>query len=132
VVVGPVPSDAVASTLATADAVFVGVEPVVDSYRLALPNKFFEALMSGRPVVYPRLPEMVAVGAEFGNARDFDASSSEDLSRVLAAAVVDTGVAGGAVPDWSSEEAVLLDAYAAVVAVAGAPDHGADVVARSR
>lgn len=55
----PVDSDQVVATLrACADLCFVGVFPEVESYRLALPNKFFEALFSMRYVLYPALPEM--------------------------------------------------------------------------
>lgn len=55
----PVDSDQVVPTLrACADLCFVGVFPEVESYRLALPNKFFEALFSTRHVLYPALPEM--------------------------------------------------------------------------
>lgn len=57
-IIDPVPSDQVSSRLAIAEVVFVGVQPIVESYRLALPNKLFEALHSGRPIVVPNLPEI--------------------------------------------------------------------------
>lgn len=57
-IIDPVPSDQVSSSLAMAELVFVGVQPIVESYRLALPNKLFEALHSGRPIVVPNLPEI--------------------------------------------------------------------------
>ena len=48
--------------LSEADVVFVGVDPIVESYRLSLPNKFFEALLSGQRVAAPALPEMLNYG----------------------------------------------------------------------
>jgi glycosyltransferase involved in cell wall biosynthesis len=57
-VLAPVPGHLVSQRLEAAEVVFVGVSPIVLSYRFALPNKLFEALHSGRPVVVPRLPDI--------------------------------------------------------------------------
>lgn len=55
----PVPSSEVVSTLrAFADFCFVGNYPIHASYRMALPNKFFEGLLSSKVVIYPDLVEM--------------------------------------------------------------------------
>jgi len=59
-----VPSAAVVPSLRLANTVFVGVEPFVESYRLALPNKFFEGVLSGRAVVAPLLEEMFEFGRD--------------------------------------------------------------------
>jgi len=43
---------------AGADVGLVGVEPVCLSYYYSLPNKLFEYLTAGIPVIYPNFPEM--------------------------------------------------------------------------
>lgn len=52
------PSEVVSTLSAFADFCFVGIYPVHASYSMALPNKFFEGLLSSKVVVYPDLVEM--------------------------------------------------------------------------
>jgi len=116
-IVGPVPSDSVAQTLSTADVVFVGVEPVVDSYTLALPNKFFEALMSERPVLFPALSEMLKITHDTDGTFPFDPDDLSSLRLQLDEALQ---VASGSSYvrnrnfSWRSEADVLLGGYALI------------------
>jgi glycosyltransferase involved in cell wall biosynthesis len=51
VVLGPVPSDELLAWTAGADVSFVGAPPKTINLRLTVPNKLFESLMAGVPVV---------------------------------------------------------------------------------
>lgn len=111
-----VESEKVPATLSKCDVVFVGVGRVSTSYEYALPNKYFEALASGRPVVYPLLTSMArdalrfpsCFGYEPGalnslensltNAMRFKVSRSEIRDRLEAS-------------DWASEEKTLVALY---------------------
>lgn len=57
----PVPSDHVGAVVATADFTVIAVQPSCTSYRLCLPNKLFQSLSVGTPVVATPLPEIEAV-----------------------------------------------------------------------
>jgi glycosyltransferase involved in cell wall biosynthesis len=114
VVVAPVPTDSVVRTLSSADAVFVGVDPVVESYLLSLPNKFFEALLSGRPVVFPALPEMLQTAQGVGGMFPFHVSQPFSLDAQLTAALA----ASHEAPflrdrniHWEAEARILLRNY---------------------
>lgn len=54
----PVPPDQVLQYAASADVGLVCIEPISKSYELALPNKLFECIFSGVPVVVSDLPEL--------------------------------------------------------------------------
>lgn len=64
--VDPVPHELVAATAAQADLAIVAVQPTCLSYRFALPNKLFEAIQAGVPVVASRLPDVSALVAATG------------------------------------------------------------------
>lgn len=84
----PVESSQVVPTLrAYADLCFVGVFPEVESYRLALPNKFFEAMFSMRYVLFPALPEMMREAEGQPGMRDFSPTSVASLSMALTEAL---------------------------------------------
>ena len=79
----PVASSEVPSRLGSAEVVFVGVEPLVESYRLSLPNKFFEAALSGRPVVIPQLPEIVRESHSLRGFHVMEDFSSQGISEAI-------------------------------------------------
>lgn len=54
------PSELLAWT-SSADAILVAIQPTTLNHRLATPNKLFEAMMSGVPVVAADLPEMARI-----------------------------------------------------------------------
>lgn len=59
------PSELLAWT-SSADAILVAIQPTTLNHRLATPNKLFEAMMSGVPVVAADLPEMARIVTETG------------------------------------------------------------------
>lgn len=66
--VPPVPAEAVVGFIRDADFGVVPLEPMCTSHRLALPNKLFETLFAGLPVLASDLEEMrrVIVGHDLG------------------------------------------------------------------
>lgn len=61
----PVPADDVTDAIADCDIGLALVPPIDESYRLALPNKFFEYLMAGLGVLVGPSPEMVDICRQF-------------------------------------------------------------------
>ncbi|WP_153394619.1 glycosyltransferase, partial [Ornithinicoccus halotolerans] len=82
--VGKVPSAQVPATLADADAAVVFVRPVCLSYRYSLPNKLFESIHAGLPVVAADLPDTAAVVREHGVGEVFDAATPAELAEAIA------------------------------------------------
>jgi len=116
--VGPVAPDEVSATAAQADAVLVAIEPLCLSYRLALPNKLFEAIQAEVPVVASDLPEIAAIVRSHGVGELFASGDADGLRaalrRVLEAgrdAYAEPLAAAASVLCWEVEEAVLLDVY---------------------
>ncbi len=118
IIVGPVPPDSVIKTLSSTDVIFVGVDPIVRSYALSLPNKYFEALMSDRPVVFPSLPEMFKHAMGFEGTHPFDVDDPFSLRTQLCNAIA-TVHEGVIFPrrslGWESEAKVLLAAYSSML-----------------
>lgn len=57
-VIDPVPAPEVVGAIADADLSAVLIEPICESYRLCMPNKLFESLSAGVPVIASDLPEL--------------------------------------------------------------------------
>lgn len=62
----PVPADEVVPFISDADAAVITYTPRSDNYRFALPNRLFQSLAAGLPLVTLRLPEMDRLLAPFG------------------------------------------------------------------
>lgn len=112
----PVESEKVPAALARAEVVFVGVERASMSYEYSLPNKYFEALASGRPVVYPLLTSMARDAREFSSCVPYEPGDVEHLALALGAAAkleVTRGEvrARYAAADWANEAKALGDLY---------------------
>lgn len=83
-VVGPVLPHEVSAALADGDVAVVHIRPVVESYRFALPNKLFESVRAGLPVVAADLPDLSATVAELGVGVSVDGEDPQALARALA------------------------------------------------
>lgn len=65
-VVGAVPSEEVSAAMADAEVSLVLTRPVVLSYAFSLPNKLFESLHAGIPVLVSDTPDASALVREYG------------------------------------------------------------------
>ena len=101
-----VPPDALAALTPGADLGACLIEPLTESLRLSLPNKLFEYLAAGVPVVASPLPEIRAVvGRGVGVLADpADAGAVADALRLA----LDPGVRAG----WAGRTADALAPYA--------------------
>ena len=115
-IVDPVHNTAVSPSLTLATVVFVGVNNVARSYELSLPNKFFEALLSGRPVVAPRLPEMMRFGNDLPGIYWYE-PHVDSLRSALSRAESDDSLPSVVIEErqarvcWDSEARQLVELY---------------------
>ena len=119
--VGSVPSAEVPRTLADADVAVVFVRPICLSYRFSLPNKLFESIHAGLPIVAADLPDTAEIVRRHGVGEVFDARTPADLAaaldQVLAAPERYRQASARAAQEltWESEAARLLHLYATVL-----------------
>lgn len=115
--VGPVGPSEVASALSDADVALVAIEPKVLSYRFALPNKLFEALHGGIPVVATDLPDMREIVETYEAGEVFSWGDAEGLARAITSVRNDreryaAGAARAASElTWAGEAETLLATY---------------------
>jgi glycosyltransferase involved in cell wall biosynthesis len=112
---GFLPYNVLLSVCNQADIGWVFIEPVSESYRLALPNKLFEFIASGVPVLVSDLPAMRNVIEEYqtGDLVHPDAgpgSIAEVLQKVYRQRAVYSQYCAAAAPAcrWESQERELL------------------------
>lgn len=74
----PVAPHRVAQYISTADASIIPIMPVTLSYEYAMPNKLFEAMLSGNPIIASDLIEMGPFVRENGLGVTFNPESVED------------------------------------------------------
>jgi glycosyltransferase involved in cell wall biosynthesis len=117
---GPVPWQELPDYTASADLGVSLVEDTCNSYRLSLPNKLFEYLQAGIPVLGSNLPEIARVirGYDVGELADPDDLQSiiSGISRLLCdperyALAKDNALRAAAVFHWDIEQSKLLDLY---------------------
>lgn len=119
--VGPVPGHDVPRTLADADVAIVYVRPIVLSYRFSLPNKLFESIHAGLPIVAADLPDTAALVRAHGVGAVFTAGTPAELAAAIQQVLTDPApyraaarrVAPGL--DWSAEAARLIGAHSVAV-----------------
>ncbi len=79
----PVAAEDVPAVLATADVALVAIEPTCLSYRYSLPNKLFEAIHAGIPVVATDLPDIAEVMTRYRLGRLFSPGCWRDLATAV-------------------------------------------------
>jgi len=80
---GPVPSSEVTLYASSADLGVAPIENVCLSYYYCSPNKLFEYLLAGLPVIASDFPEMRQIIDEYGVGSTFDPSASGDIARAV-------------------------------------------------
>jgi len=78
---GPVPNDQVTLYAASADLGIAAIENVCLSYYYCSPNKLFEYLLAGIPVIASDLPELGGIITEYNVGCTFDPNSPKDIAR---------------------------------------------------
>ncbi|KER10155.1 MAG: hypothetical protein HY22_06630 [[Candidatus Thermochlorobacteriaceae] bacterium GBChlB] len=82
-VLGRVPHGELLNLTASADIGLALIEPISESYKLALPNKLFEYVLCSVPVVASNLPAMQKVIDKYRIGITVDADSNEDLTNAI-------------------------------------------------
>jgi glycosyltransferase involved in cell wall biosynthesis len=113
----------------TADAT-IGVHPIRGrnlNHQYCLPNKLFEYLQVGLPVVVSDLPEMAAVVKRYGVGETFEDGNSRSLAKALNAILeepekmkryAEAAQRAAGELNWEREERKLLEVYEKVLRVA--------------
>lgn len=81
--VGPVPSEEVMTYAACADLGIAPIKNVCLSYYYCLPNKLFEYILAGVPVIASNFPEMEKVIHKYEIGYTFDPEDSRGIARVI-------------------------------------------------
>lgn len=116
---GPVPPEALLSHTAQADVGVSLLEDSCDNHRLALPNKLFEYVAAGLPVVVSDLPEAARLVRERRIGYPADPADPGSVAAALRTALAqrsDEGLRGrlaeaGAELSWEREKRRLLAVY---------------------
>lgn len=87
--VGAVPHEQVSATASQADVSVVAVQPTCLSYLHCLPNKLFEAVQAGLPVVASKLPDVHDLLHEHQIGSTFALGDIEDMRKALGHALKD-------------------------------------------
>lgn len=115
--VGKVPSAEVSLALADADASIVFVRPTCLSYRWSLPNKLFESIHGGLPVVAADLPDTRQIVEEHGVGEVFESEEPRVMARTILSVIADPeryrAASRHAATEltWEGESVRLLEVY---------------------
>jgi glycosyltransferase involved in cell wall biosynthesis len=115
-----VPLDSLLSYTAQASVGVSLLEGTCENHRLALPNKLFEYMAAGVPVVVSALPELERFLSEHPIGCAVDPGDPSAVSRALNEVVVDGRATSGrgprraTAPSWDREAMRLLSVYGAV------------------
>jgi len=117
---GPVPSDQVTLYAAGADLGVAPIENACLSYYYCSPNKLFEYLLAGLPVIASDFPEMSHIINQYGVGGTFDPSTPKDIARaameILGAPEKWGNIKGktdavASTYNWENESRKLVDMY---------------------
>jgi len=113
----PVPPSEVLGYTTQADVGLVGMEDTCLNHRLSLPNKLFEYIVAGVPVIIPDFPEMRRLVTRYQSGWSWSggASGFENLVRSLSSEAIRErkmhSLTAGQELSWENEEKDLLDLY---------------------
>ena len=116
--VGAIPADEVIPRLAASHISAVLIEPLSESYRLTAPNKLFDSLMAGTPIVGSDMGVIGAVVRATGAGEVCDVSNPADIARAVRSADDNRTAyrraarAAAHTYSWESEKQHLLSLYA--------------------
>ena len=131
---GPVPHHEMVRWCAGADVGTACIQNVSTSYFYALPNKVFEYLMAGLPVVVSDFPDMAEVVARYDVGAVCDPADPRGIAGALRAVLDDPAAneryrrnARRAADEcnWAEEQQLLVGVYAALSGCAGPRPDGA-------
>ncbi|WP_187117580.1 glycosyltransferase family 4 protein [Flaviflexus massiliensis] len=120
-IVGPVRADEVAGTLSDSDVAYIYLKSDILSHRFALPNKLFEAIAGGLPVVVSNRPEAANLVSELGIGRILESDEPGVLASAVQAVLDDGAQYRHATSEarkgisWGNEAARMIDLYAKVL-----------------
>jgi glycosyltransferase involved in cell wall biosynthesis len=110
------PPEQLLAATAEADVGVTLLEDVCENHRLALPNKVFEYVAAGIPVVASDLPELRSLVDGYGIGVLVDPADPESVAAGITAALAepraDAIAAAGRDLNWENEQRALLDLYA--------------------
>ena len=116
-----VPPDELLDWVASADVVAMPIQPSTLNHRLTTPNKLFEAMAAGVPVVASDLPGMAPIVAETGCGVLVDPTSPAAIARAIGGLLADPEAAAAmgrrghaaaqGTYSWEHQLAVLLAEY---------------------
>lgn len=120
---GKVPLEELLSYTSSADVGSVLIEDICLSYRLSLPNKLFEYIQAGLPVIGSNLPEIASVILEHEIGEVINPENIPDITRAISRLLDDpfryheihSNVQRAAqLYNWENESKKLLQAYSSI------------------
>ncbi len=119
VFVPTVPVNAVASTLSQADCAALMFTPDSLNYEYALPNKFFESIAAGVPLVYGNTQEVNRLASQFGIGQACNPLDPRSIAQAITNVLEpsansrfkDNTLAARQILNWEQEEKKLVEMY---------------------
>jgi len=114
---GHIPATQVVPRMAAAHISTVLIEPLSESYRLTSPNKVFDSLMAGTPMVASNMPTIARFVRETSAGEICDVADPRDIARAIQAAYENRDAYRRAARtaartyNWDTEKRKLLSLY---------------------
>jgi len=114
---GRIPTDEVVPRLAASKLSAVLIEPISESYRLSAPNKLFDSMAAGTPVIASDLPTIANVTRSSGAGVLCDVANPRDIARAVTEALPHLAEMrlkareAAATYNWDAEQAALVGLY---------------------